>query len=166
MVQWNQNKKNFQFSNNSWICWKLYVFFHNWEIYRKFHVFNRFLTSSPDWELWHFLWCNISCTVQRDNMDCQFVSSTCNTITWLVLSWVACFTCSPDLAFPMSCWCSSNVDVLFSRSLLVCSCYMPCWTTSGPGVWVKSGQIQGSGFEWTWLQRVGHCADLSFVSGM
>ena len=23
--------------------------FHNWEFYREFYVFNRFLTSSPDW---------------------------------------------------------------------------------------------------------------------
>ena len=35
---------------------KSFFGFHNWDIYRKFYVFNTFLTSSQDWELWSFLW--------------------------------------------------------------------------------------------------------------
>ena len=30
--------------------------------------------------------------------------------------------------------------------------------------WVGLGQARGSGFEQTWLQQVGHCADLAFMS--
>ena len=42
-------------SNKFKNCLRTILGFHNWEIYRKFYVFNRFLTSSPDWELWYFL---------------------------------------------------------------------------------------------------------------
>ena len=37
---------------------------------------------------------------------------------------------------------------------------------AGPGVWVRSGQVRGSEFTRTGLQRVGHCTDLSFSSGI
>ena len=51
--------KYVKFSNKfeNFLLTKSFFGFHNWEVYRKFYVFNRFLTSSPDWELWHFFQC-------------------------------------------------------------------------------------------------------------
>ena len=67
------------------IVWELKVFFgfHNWEIYRKFYVFNMFLTSSPDWELWCFLWWQCVAYISVSTQSDKWPNTTCgNSWEW------------------------------------------------------------------------------------